>query len=67
MHNKYKDLNIHCKPLTPKVGPWEGCRRQAKELSLRWADKAWTRPMVTVLLPSPSGVGVILDKDKENK
>lgn len=49
------------KPLTPKVGPWDGCRRQAKELSLRWADKAWTRPIVTVLLPSPSGVGVILD------
>lgn len=22
---------------------------------------AWTRPMVTVLLPSPSGVGVILE------
>lgn len=22
-------------PLTPNVGPWEGCRRQAKEFSLR--------------------------------
>lgn len=47
-------------PLTPNVGPWEGCRRQAKELSWRWAERAWTRPMVTVLFPSPRGVGVIL-------
>jgi len=47
-------------PLTPNVGPWEGCRRQAKEFSLRWAERAWTRPMVTVLFPSPRGVGVIL-------
>ena len=47
--------------MTPKVGPWEGCRRQAKELSLRWAERACTRPMVTVLFPSPSGVGVMLE------
>lgn len=53
--NAYKNT-----PLTPNVGPWEGCRRQAKELSLRWAERAWTSPMVTVLFPSPRGVGVIL-------
>lgn len=47
-------------PLTPKVGPWDGCLRQAKELTLRWAVNACTSPMVTVLFPSPRGVGVIL-------
>lgn len=45
------------------MGPWEGCLRQPKELSLKWADRAWTRPMVTVLLPSPSGVGVMLQQE----
>lgn len=52
-------------PLTPKVGPWEGCLRQAKELMLRCAVSAWTRPIVTVLLPSPRGVGVILEKQEK--
>lgn len=57
--------SVCCWPLTPKVGPWDGCRRQAKELSFRWADRAWTRPIVTVLLPSPSGVGVMLHRQKK--
>lgn len=52
-------------PLTPKVGPWEGCLRQAKELMLRCAVRAWTRPTVTVLFPSPKGVGVILAKQEK--
>lgn len=52
-------------PLTPKVGPWEGCRRQAKELMFRCAVRACTSPMVTVLFPSPSGVGVILIWEKK--
>lgn len=52
-------------PLTPKVGPWEGCLRQANELILRCAVSAWTRPIVTVLFPSPRGVGVILAKQEK--
>ena len=48
----------------PKVGPWDGWRTQAKTLSLRWAPRAWTRPMVVVLFPSPRGVGVMLEGEK---
>ena len=32
----------------------------AKQFLPRLADKAWTKPSVVVLLPSPNGVGVML-------
>mmetsp|Transcript_3448 Transcript_3448/g.5023 ORF Transcript_3448/g.5023 Transcript_3448/m.5023 type:complete len:387 (+) Transcript_3448:543-1703(+) len=44
-------------PLMPKVGPWLGCRMQEKTFLPSTAPSAWLRPMVVVLLPSPSGVG----------
>lgn len=50
-------------PLIPNVGPWDGCRTHAKEFLFLCALRAWTRPTVVVLLPSPSGVGVILHKE----
>ena len=46
-------------PLMPKVGPWLGCRMQAKALLPRTAPRAWTSPMVVVDFPSPRGVGLI--------
>ena len=49
-------------PLMPNVGPWEGCRIQAKQLFFRWAPIACATPIVVVLFPSPNGVGVILEK-----
>lgn len=48
-------------PLMPNVGPCEGCLTHANTFFLRAAPRAWTRPMVVVLLPSPRGVGVILN------
>ena len=45
-------------PLIPNVGPMLGCRMQAMDLCPR-APRPWTRPMVVVVLPSPSGVGVM--------
>lgn len=53
-------------PLIPNVGPCDGCRTHAKEFLFLCALRAWTRPIVVVLLPSPSGVGVILHKEKKN-
>lgn len=52
-------------PLIPNVGPWDGCRTHAKEFLFLCALRAWTRPIVVVLLPSPSGVGVILHKEQK--
>ena len=52
-------------PLIPKVGPWDGCLTQAKTFFFRQEPKDCANPIVVVLLPSPSGVGVILfDKNK---
>lgn len=48
-------------PLMPNVGPCDGCLTHANTFFLRAAPRAWTRPMVVVLLPSPRGVGVILN------
>ena len=45
-------------PFMPMVGPPEGWRMAAEERSPRRA-RPWTRPMVVVDLPSPSGVGVM--------
>ena len=47
-------------PLIPKVGPWEGCLTQANTLLSVCVPKACTSPIVVVDLPSPRGVGVIL-------
>src|SRR6516225_11498014 len=46
-------------PLIPKVGPWLGWRIHVKTFFPRCAPKAWLRPTVVVVLPSPKGVGVI--------
>ncbi len=46
-------------PFTPKVGPSEGWRMQANARLPRCAPIACASPIVTVVLPSPSGVGVI--------
>ena len=47
-------------PLMPNVGPWDGWRTQANAFLWQWAPSAWTKPIAVVLLPSPRGVGVIL-------
>lgn len=47
-------------PFIPKVGPCDGWRTQANVLRCTWAPRAWARPIVVVLFPSPRGVGVIL-------
>lgn len=47
-------------PLRPNVGPIEGWRMATVARLPRWA-KAWPRPTVVVVLPSPSGVGVTAD------
>lgn len=49
-------------PFIPKVGPWEGCLKVAKAFLFFLTHNACTRPKVVVLLPSPSGVGVILSR-----
>ena len=46
-------------PLMPKVGPWLGWRTHAMAVRPTCAPSAWHSPMVVVLLPSPSGVGVM--------
>lgn len=38
---------------------WEGWRTQAMHFFPWWAPRAWARPIVVVLLPSPRGVGLI--------
>src|SRR5690348_15943848 len=43
----------------PNVGPWLGCRMLVNTFLPKWAPSAWLRPTVVVVLPSPSGVGVI--------
>ena len=45
-------------PLMPKVGPIADWRRVSAGRSPRRA-RAWARPMATVVLPSPKGVGVM--------
>ena len=47
-------------PLIPKVGPCEGCLTQAKMFFFCCEPRAWASPIVVVLLPSPRGVGVML-------
>jgi hypothetical protein len=44
----------------PKVGPIDGCR-MAMVARLPMSDRAWPRPTVVVVFPSPNGVGVIAD------
>src|SRR5512146_1897481 len=46
-------------PLMPNVGPCEGWRMTVKTRLPRCAPSAWHRPTVVVVLPSPSGVGVM--------
>jgi hypothetical protein len=46
-------------PLIPNVGPCDGCRMQTNVFLFKWAPRAWHRPTVVVLLPSPSGVGLM--------
>lgn len=48
-------------PFIPKIGPCEGCLIQANVFFFKWADMACEIPIVVVLFPSPSGVGVILN------
>src|SRR5215831_8304723 len=43
----------------PKVGPWLGWRMHVNTFLPRCAPSAWLKPTVVVVLPSPSGVGVI--------
>ena len=45
-------------PLMPKVGPIEGWRMVIVARLPMWLN-AWPSPTVVVVLPSPSGVGVI--------
>ena len=49
-------------PLIPNVGPCDGCLTQANTFLFRQEPSAWASPMVVVLLPSPRGVGVILQE-----
>src|SRR5229473_2095439 len=44
----------------PKVGPMDGCR-MATVARLPMNESAWPKPTVVVVLPSPSGVGVIAE------
>src|SRR6266851_1645852 len=44
----------------PKVGPMDGCR-MATVARLPMYESAWPKPTVVVVLPSPSGVGVIAE------
>lgn len=46
--------------MTPKFEPWLGWRTQAKLLTWRCAPRACANPRVVVVVPSPSGMGVIL-------
>src|SRR6266849_5338173 len=48
-------------PLTPKHGPSEGSRRHSIAFLPIWLS-ASVRPTVVVVLPSPAGVGVILQR-----
>jgi hypothetical protein len=60
-----QDLERHClavapagrTALDPEVGPIEACRIETVARRPMWRI-AWPRPMVVVVLPSPSGVGV---------
>lgn len=60
----YKPADL---PFMPNVGPWDGWRIQAIVFSLRWAPSAWHKPTVVVLLPSPSGVGVMLKQNHNSR
>lgn len=62
---EYCVSGIHCErpppaeePLTPIVGPPDGCRIAAEDHFPRFA-RPWTNPIVVVDFPSPKGVGVI--------
>ena len=44
----------------PKVGPIEGWRMAMVAFLPMWL-KPWPRPTVVVVLPSPSGVGVMAE------
>ncbi len=45
-------------PFMPRVGPMDGSRSAMTGLApIR--QRAWPKPMVMVVLPSPAGVGVI--------
>ena len=46
-------------PFIPNVGPCDGCRTHAKTFFFKCAPSACDNPIVVVLFPSPSGVGVI--------
>jgi len=46
----------------PNVGPCDGWRIHAMVFTWTWAASAWHKPIVVVLFPSPSGVGVILHR-----
>lgn len=50
--------------MIPKVGPWDGWRKQAITFFFNWTAIAWHKPTVVVLFPSPRGVGVMLWKMK---
>jgi len=62
--NSWAIMRMNNLPLIPNVGPCEGWRMQAIAFNLRWAPSAWHKPTVVVLLPSPSGVGVMLKRDR---
>ena len=47
-------------PLRPNTGPMEGCR-SARQTFLPMACNPCAKPMETVVLPSPDGVGVMAD------
>lgn len=55
-------IRKHYKPFMPKVGPCDGCLKVAIAFLPCLTQRAWTRPKVVVLFPSPNGVGVILFK-----
>ena len=53
-------------PLIPNVGPCDGCLTHANTFFLKADPKAWAKPIVVVLFPSPRGVGVILKINHKN-
>ena len=45
-------------PLIPKQGPKEGSLRVTRDFTFSF-PKAWPKPIVVVVFPSPAGVGLI--------
>lgn len=62
-HLNFKNETENKLPFMPNVGPCEGWRKHPKTFFFKCAPRAWHKPTVVVLLPSPKGVGVMLQKN----